>query len=304
MQSPSQSSPPAPRSLRSRLRAPGDGQVLVRVQASSLNGFDIAVANGMLVGMMEHRYPVVLGKDFAGVVETVGTGSDRFAVGDAVFGVVMTPYLGEGAHAEYLAVSDQYGIARIPKGVDVASAGALGLAGAAALGVLDALDLQPGTTVLVVGATGGVGSIVTQYAAAAGARVIATAQPGGGRLRPRPRSHRHRQPPGRPRRPGHGARAGRCRRDRAPRRRPERVGRSARAHRPPRLHPRLRRRAALVRRRGYGQPRHRHPRAPGPRVADGWLRVTITTTVELADVPAAVAAFPQGTLGKQAVRLG
>jgi hypothetical protein len=39
-------------------------------------------------------------------------------------------------------------------------------------------------------------------------------------------------------------------------------------------------------------------------VADGWLRVTITTTVELADVPAAVAAFPQGTLGKQAVRIG
>src|SRR5438874_1734841 len=51
---------------------PGEGEILVRVASSSINGFDLAVANGYLKGMMEHRFPVVLGKDFAGTVEAVG----------------------------------------------------------------------------------------------------------------------------------------------------------------------------------------------------------------------------------------
>ena len=131
--------------------SPGEGQVLVGVQASALNGFDVAVANGMLVGMMEHRYPVVLGKDFAGIIEAVGERSDRFVVGDAVFGVVMTPYLSEGSLGEYVVVGDQFGITTIPEGVAVASAGALGLAGAAALAVLDVVDPRAGTTERIVG---------------------------------------------------------------------------------------------------------------------------------------------------------
>ena len=81
---------------------PGPGEVLVRVRASSLNGFDAAVAAGMLQGAMEHRFPVVLGKDFAGTVDAVGDGAARFAVGDEVFGVVMKPVVGDGAFGEYL----------------------------------------------------------------------------------------------------------------------------------------------------------------------------------------------------------
>lgn len=53
---------------------PDAGEVLVRVQASSVNGFDISVAAGHVAGMMEHRYPLVLGKDFAGTVAAVGDG--------------------------------------------------------------------------------------------------------------------------------------------------------------------------------------------------------------------------------------
>ncbi len=154
------------------------GQVLVRVAASSINGFDVAVAAGRLVGMMEHRYPVVLGKDFAGVVEAVGEGSQHFSIGDRVFGVVMAPYLGAGGMAELLVVDEAFGIALLPDEVSDPVGGALGLAGAAAVGSVDPLDLQPGQTVLVVGATGGVGSLVVQYAAAAGAMVIATAATG------------------------------------------------------------------------------------------------------------------------------
>ena len=51
---------------------PGEGEVLVRVRASSVNGFDVAVAGGHLKGMIEHHFPVVLGKDFAGTVEAAG----------------------------------------------------------------------------------------------------------------------------------------------------------------------------------------------------------------------------------------
>ena len=157
---------------------PGAGEVLVRVQASSVNGFDAAVAAGYLAGMMEHRFPVVLGKDFAGTVEAVGPGVSRFAVGDRVFGVVTKPFLGDGGFGEYVVVGDQIGIAKLPDGLDLAAAGALGLAGTAAVDALDAVGPQSGETVLISGATGGVGAIAVQYAAATGARVIATAEPG------------------------------------------------------------------------------------------------------------------------------
>ena len=161
------------------VREPGPGEVLVRVAASSVNGFDVAVVDGWVRQYMECRFPVVLGKDFAGRVEDVGPGASRFAVGDDVFGVVMTPHLGaDGGFAEYVAVSEGYGVATMPPGMDVATAGALGLAGSAAVSALDALALRSGQSLLISGATGGVGAIAVQYAAAAGVRVIGTARPG------------------------------------------------------------------------------------------------------------------------------
>jgi NADPH:quinone reductase-like Zn-dependent oxidoreductase len=128
--------------------------------------------------MMEHRFPVVLGKDFAGTVEAVGNGVTRFQPGDKVFGVVTKAYLGDGGFGEYVTVPEEIGIAKLPDGVDVTAAGAVGLAGTAAVDALDAATPQQGETVLISGATGGVGAIAIQYAAAAGARVIATARPG------------------------------------------------------------------------------------------------------------------------------
>jgi NADPH:quinone reductase-like Zn-dependent oxidoreductase len=154
------------------------GEVMVHVRASSINGFDAAVAAGMLKGMMEHRFPVVLGKDFAGVVEALGEGASAFALGDEVFGVVMKPYLGDGGLGEFVVVGEQYRIAHVPAGLELQAAGALGLAGAAARDVMDAAALATGELVLIAGATGGVGAIALQYAVAAGAAVIATARPG------------------------------------------------------------------------------------------------------------------------------
>ena len=157
---------------------PEPGEVLVRVRASSLNGFDVAAAASLLKGMMEHRFPVVLGKDFAGTVEAVGEDASQFSIGDQVFGVVMKPFLGDGGFGEFVTVGESHGIARVPDGLDQAAAGALGLAGTAALNAVDAVAPTAGEIVLVVGATGGVGAYAIQLAVERGAVIIATAQPG------------------------------------------------------------------------------------------------------------------------------
>ena len=157
----------------------GPGEVLVRVRAASVNGFDLGLVAGMLRGMMEYPFPVVLGRDFAGTVDAVGEGTTRFAVGDAVFGVVADPStLFSRSFAEDVVVPEGPHLARIPAGVDVVQAGALGLAGAAALQAVDAVAPQPGETVLVSGATGGVGAYAVQLVATRGATVIATAKAG------------------------------------------------------------------------------------------------------------------------------
>jgi NADPH:quinone reductase-like Zn-dependent oxidoreductase len=158
--------------------APEAGELLVRVAATSVNGFDAATAAGMLQGMMEHRFPLVLGKDFAGTVEAVGSDVTGFTAGDVVFGVVMKPFLGTGSLGEYVTVTAGYGVTRVPGKLGVAEAGALGLAGTAALTAVEALDPRDGESVLIVGATGGVGALALQYAQARGAQVIATARPG------------------------------------------------------------------------------------------------------------------------------
>jgi NADPH:quinone reductase-like Zn-dependent oxidoreductase len=157
---------------------PRAGELLVKVAASSVNGFDLGTAAGYLQGMMEHRFPLIPGKDFAGTVEAVGEGVEGYAAGDAVFGVVTKPHLGTGSMAQYVTVPTAVVVARLPEGVSVRDAGALGLAGTAAFDGLAALGPIEGRTVLISGATGGVGALAVQLAAAQGARVIATAKPG------------------------------------------------------------------------------------------------------------------------------
>ncbi|WP_067827461.1 NADP-dependent oxidoreductase [Nocardia inohanensis] len=156
----------------------GPGEVLVRVRNSSVNGFDLGALGGYLRGVYEYEFPVVPGKDFAGTIAAIGPGAEGFGVGDEVFGVVMRPTLGQGGWSEYVAVPAGYGVAALPVGVDHATAGALGLAGTAALNSVDAVAVLPGETVLISGATGGVGAIAVQLAAARGATVLATARPG------------------------------------------------------------------------------------------------------------------------------
>lgn len=173
-----ESVPSAPAVAEVETPHPGAGELLVKVASASLNGIDIATAAGYTQGFMELRFPLILGQDFAGTVEEIGEDVDGFAVGDAVFGVVLKPYLGAGSLAQYVTVPAGHGVAPIPSGLTLGDAGALGVAGATAKVSLDAVALTAGQTVLVSGAGGGVGSLAIQLAAARGAKVIATARPG------------------------------------------------------------------------------------------------------------------------------
>lgn len=158
---------------------PADDEVLVRVHASSANPVDRAIQSGMFEAMFEHTFPVVLGRDYAGVVEQVGPGVTRYAPGDDVFGFLlpMNPAVHDGSWAELIAVPEHVCIASKPAGIDMAVAGAAPLAGITALLCIDALGLSEGDTVLVVGATGGVGSLAVQLAARAGTTVVAPGLP-------------------------------------------------------------------------------------------------------------------------------
>jgi NADPH:quinone reductase len=152
--------------------------VLVRVHASSVNGADVPIAAGMLKEMAEYEFPVTLGRDFAGVIEDVGSAVSRYAAGDEVYGFVTAadPTVHKGSWTDQVVVREE-AVARKPDGVDFATAGAAPLAGITALAALDAFELFEGATVLVIGAAGGVGSFFVQLAAAAGANVIAPGLP-------------------------------------------------------------------------------------------------------------------------------
>ena len=160
--------------------APADNEVLIRVHASSVNPVDNSIAVGMLAQMgVEYEYPVVLGRDYAGVVEQAGSAVSGYHPGDRVFGFLLhaNPTAHAGAWAELITVTEELSIAAVPDGVDLAVAGAAPLAGITAITAVDALELSEGDVLLVAGATGGVGSLAVQLAARAGARILAPALP-------------------------------------------------------------------------------------------------------------------------------
>ncbi|WP_344251622.1 NADP-dependent oxidoreductase, partial [Brevibacterium sanguinis] len=150
---------------------PRTNEVLVRVRAAGLNPTDWKHrAAGRFLG----QPPFVLGWDVSGVVEAVGVGVARFAVGDEVFGMLSYPY-GHGSHAEYVAAPARV-FAKKPAGVDHVEAAALPLVSLTAWQMLiDYAQLTPGQRVLIHAAAGGVGHVAVQIAKAHGAHVIGTA---------------------------------------------------------------------------------------------------------------------------------
>ena len=145
---------------------PGPGEVLIAVRASAVAVWEL--------GFREHpnprmRFPAVLGGDGSGTIVSMGPDVHGFKVGDAVYGT------GYGFYAEYVkARADR--IAHIPKGITPVEASVLAISGMSALqGIDDVLQLKRGQTIIIHGASGGVGTLAIQLAKLRGAKVLATA---------------------------------------------------------------------------------------------------------------------------------
>ncbi len=149
---------------------PGDGEVLVRVRAASVNAADWHLMRGdpylarlsMGIGAPKAK---IRGRDFAGRVESVGKNVTGFCPGDEVFGET------DGAFAEYICVAEDV-IGTEPANLSFEQAAAIPLAGNTALiGLRDKAKVQPGQRVLINGASGGVGTFAVQLAKSYGAAV-------------------------------------------------------------------------------------------------------------------------------------
>jgi NADPH:quinone reductase-like Zn-dependent oxidoreductase len=173
-------SPDTAPALREDMPEPtaADNEVLVRVHASSVNPVDNSIAAGLLARMgVQYEYPVILGRDYAGVVEQAGAAVSDYKPGDEVFGFLLhaNPTARDGSWAELITVTEELSIAHVPDRVDLSVAGAAPLAGITAMTAVDTLELSEGDVLLVAGATGGVGSLAVQLAARTGARILAPA---------------------------------------------------------------------------------------------------------------------------------
>ena len=151
----------------------GEGEVLIRVHATTVNPFDCAVRAGYMSGYFNYTLPLILGTDVSGVVEDLGAGVTDFARGDGVY--ARAGVTRDGANAEYVVapVSD---VAAKPKSLDhIHSAAIPHVILTAWQALIEAANLSEGQTILIHGAAGGVGHVAVQHAQLRGAKVIGTA---------------------------------------------------------------------------------------------------------------------------------
>jgi NADPH:quinone reductase len=149
------------------------GEVLIAVDTAGVGPWDADIRAGWYPGRKPH-FPLVLGVDGSGIVAEVGPRVRRLKVGDEVYSYSWLNPKG-GFYAEYAAVPADK-VAPIPKRLDLRHAGAIPVTGLTALqGIDDALGLKKGETIIIHGASGGVGTLAVQFARLRGARVFATA---------------------------------------------------------------------------------------------------------------------------------
>ena len=153
---------------------PAEKEILVRVRASSLNIDDIHFAEGTFFGGLypsraSSEKPTISGVDVAGTVVRTGPGVQGFKAGDDVLGFLM-PGSGRGAWAEYCCLKESLAL-RKPDGYSYAEAAACAIGGKTAASAVSCARVSPGQRGIVLGASGGIGSIVVQILARLGARV-------------------------------------------------------------------------------------------------------------------------------------
>lgn len=149
---------------------PGEHEVLIRVNMAGIGVWDPWMREG---GASSRSFPLVLGSDGAGIVAAVGSNVERFKIGDRVYGYGYDNPKG-GFYAEYAAISES-NVALIPVNVKSTEAGALAVSGITALRGLEELRLGRGQSIMIVGASGGVGHVALQLAKLMMARVLAVA---------------------------------------------------------------------------------------------------------------------------------
>ena len=148
-----------------------DDEVLVRVHAAGVDRGAWHFMTGLPYPIRLTPRPPALGRDLAGVVAAVGRKVTRFAPGDEVLGI------GTGTFAEYVRASESK-LVRKPAGLTYEQAAAIAISGLPALhGLRDQAKVRPGQTVLVIGASGGVGTYAVQLAKAFGAEVTGVCGP-------------------------------------------------------------------------------------------------------------------------------
>lgn len=153
----------------------GEGEILIRVKAAGVNPVDAYTVRGMLNNAIPCKFPLIPGWDVAGVVEETGHAARRFKKGDEVYAYARRPEIQHGTFAEYISLPEAY-VAKRPETVSWEEAGGIPLVALTAWqSLFDAGKLKAGQIVLIIGASGGVGSVAVQLAKNAGAKVIAVA---------------------------------------------------------------------------------------------------------------------------------
>jgi NADPH:quinone reductase-like Zn-dependent oxidoreductase len=150
---------------------PAAGEVVVRVVTAALNPGEIGIREGVFATMWPAHFPEGQGNDFAGVVDELGPGVTRFAVGDEVIG-----YAPRQAQSEYVALPAG-SVAPKPGALSWEQASAIAGVGATAWASVEAVRPRPGETVVVSAAAGGVGAIAAQLVLLREARVVGTSSP-------------------------------------------------------------------------------------------------------------------------------
>ncbi|WP_324720979.1 NADP-dependent oxidoreductase [Salinimicrobium sp. HB62] len=152
-----------------------EGEILVRIEAAGVNPVDAVITKGYYKDMMPHSFPIIPGWDFAGVIEDRGHAARRFEVGEEVFAYARRPEVKWGTFAEYIVIPESY-VARRPENISMEAVSAIPLAGLTAYQSLYQYgNLSAGQKLLILGASGGVGSFGIQLAKAKGAEVIGVA---------------------------------------------------------------------------------------------------------------------------------
>lgn len=154
----------------------GTNDVLIKVESAGVGQWDAYERQGGFKEFYEQepKFPYVLGSDGAGTIEAAGSGVRKFKQGDRVYAMSFLNPKG-GFYSEYCCVNEK-NCSPIPKNLPTEQAGALAVSGVTALqGLDDTLGLKKNETIMIIGASGGVGHIALQLARAMGARVFAVA---------------------------------------------------------------------------------------------------------------------------------